>query len=305
MRSGIFETIGAFLAGRADWLNSVRPICAAAEVAGDVLALLSDAEVRVAAALDLTDDTAGRQRTLGLRQMLNDATGADWVKHKEVTCSDWDELPLSPAQLKYAVLDAWASELLGRIAVLRPAFNDVRRLGGLLGAPILFSSTQLPRALAVALLATLKEAQAYQDAGKAAFEVDVEGITVDDKDPRCTRVALGSFNKRLRKQSRVEARCEPMSFGGGAARLLSGEVKTVVGRLATVCWRQGDAATVAAAFRAQRLVLKSDNFADVDQVTTLCFSLLSPPFVVCILLFHASLMALVSNVPHSPFKRQG
>ena len=313
MRSGIFETVGAFLAGRADWLNSVpgpvRPICAAAEVAGDVLLLLADAKVRVAAALDLTDATSGRQRALGLRKMLNDATGSDWVKRKEVTCSDWDALPLSLAQLKYAALDAWASEVLGRAAVQRPAFLATRRLGtaafaagGLLGAPPLFSSTQLPRALAVALLATLKEAQAYQDAGKAAFEVDVTGVTVDAKDPRCTRVALGSFNKRLRNQSRVEARCEPMvGVGGGGARLLSGVVKSVVGRLATISWRQGDAAAVTAAFKGHRLVLESDNFADVDKVSAFCLSLLYPPSM-CPSFPCLNYMALVSHVPHSPFK---
>lgn len=276
-KSNTFATIGAFLAGQADWLgltfSRTRFICAAAEATGDVLLLLTDANIRMAAVLDLndfnTESKAGRSP--GLRRMLNDAMGANWIKDKHVTCSDWDALPLSLEQLKYASLDAWGSEILGRIATSKAAFKEAYASqdapNGFLSALPLYSSIQFPRALAVDFSITLNEAQAYQDAGKTSFAVDFDSLVVDEKDSRVTRVFLTSFSKRLRSppfQSPVEAH---ITASAGATQIIVGRVETVVGRLAKIRWSQSDAARVRTAFKGCNLSLNTDNFSDVDQVT--------------------------------------
>jgi len=280
-KSGIFPNLGVFLAGQADWLDPAfsrtRFICAAAEATGDVLLLLTDTNIRMAAVLDLNDCNADAKagRTPGLRRMLNEATNAHWIKDKEVTCSDWDALPLTLEQLKYASLDAWGSEILGRIATLTPTFKKAYAShdapdGFLSGLP-LFSSIQFPRALAFDFIATLNEAQSYQDAGKAKFAVDFDRFIIDEKNLRVTRVHLTSFSKRLRSppfQSPVEARITTTRKNvAGATRVLIGKVESVVGRLAKIRWSQSDAADIRAAFEARNLTLETDNFSDVDQVT--------------------------------------
>jgi len=277
-KSNIFATIGTFLAGQADWLGSTfsrtRFICAAAEATGDMLLLLTDANIRIAAVLDLNDCNADSKagRSPGLRRMVNDAIDTSWIKDKSVTCSDWDALPLSLEQLKYASLDAWGSEILGRIATSEPAFKEAYASqdapNGYLSALPLYSSIMFPRALAVDFGITLNEAQAYQDAGKTSFAVEFDSLVVDEKDPRVTRVFLTSFSKRLRNphfQSPVEAH---ITTSAGATRILVGKVEDVVGRLAKIRWSQSDAASIRTAFEGCNLTLQTDNFSDVDQVTT-------------------------------------
>ena len=149
---------------------------------------------------------------MGLKSLLNDAIGADWLKDKEVTCSNWDAPSLSLPQLKYAVLDAWASEILGRVSVAK-----CRHSLSTTSLP-LFSSMELPRALlAQPLVRTFNEAQAYRDAGKDEFEVKVENVIADVKNGTLSRIAMGSYKDKVRQLCLVQARC---------ASLTSKEVET-------------------------------------------------------------------------------
>jgi hypothetical protein len=190
------------------------------------LRALNFASPRVAAALDVSTLTMGSAggRTLGLRDMLNIEIHAKWHKDKKVTCSDWDAPGgLTLPQLKYAALDAWASEVLGRVSFQEEGeFADARKEGasaGLLFRGPLFSTLRLPLALALGLSSTLDEAQAYQDAGKEEFEVECDNVTVDTKKTNSSRVSMHSYGKRLREKCHVEARCGAGPVGVGTCGL--------------------------------------------------------------------------------------
>jgi len=154
---------------------------------------------RIAAALKEPQD-----RTHGIHRMLNDAIGATWLKDKKITCSDWNKPRLSLPQLKHAALHAWASEILGRKELGAQLASGT----GQIDSPLLFSSSDIPRGLAVSLGKTLNEAQAYSDAAKGMFEVKVDNVTVDkDGDGKMSRIAMGSYKYKLRRLSWVEAHC--------------------------------------------------------------------------------------------------
>lgn len=85
---------------------------------------------------------------------------------------------LPQPQLKYASLDAWASELLGRRdCIVDKDFRGarVRGVSSLLEKPPLFSTATIPRDIARYVDLIFDEAQSYQDASKKEFEVAVEG----------------------------------------------------------------------------------------------------------------------------------
>jgi len=178
MRAGAaaLGVLGKFLNGRTRFnLRRLLPLCAGAELGGDVLDLLADAGVRVGAALDVTeifgeDEARDRRRPLGLKAMVNEFLRTQWHKDREVTCSDWSAARLSLPQLKYAALDAWAGELLGRAAFVVPARStagknlqrtlfSARARGpeALLQSAPVFSASRLPRKLARVLAALSKE----------------------------------------------------------------------------------------------------------------------------------------------------
>lgn len=62
---------------------------------GDAISLLSEENIRILAALDLTPRHEVNEHAIGLRRMTEDVIRSDWTKDKNITCSDWDKLPLS------------------------------------------------------------------------------------------------------------------------------------------------------------------------------------------------------------------
>lgn len=91
------------------------------------------------------------------------------------------------------------------------------------------------------------------------------GLSVADdaKSVKVSRIAMGSFNKRLRRLNPVIATC-------GGLEKFEGRAVSVTGRLALVEWRKGAVAanTVRKAFDKGHLKLTSDNYDESDASIT-------------------------------------
>mmetsp|Transcript_30104 Transcript_30104/g.35479 ORF Transcript_30104/g.35479 Transcript_30104/m.35479 type:complete len:747 (+) Transcript_30104:53-2293(+) len=257
-KSGSFPKIARLLSGK---YRKVRPICAGAEVYGDVL-MMGAIDIKIFAALDISSANNTTQ-CIGLRQMLDNEIGTEWVKDKAVTCSDWDNLPLNLPQLKYAALDAWASQVLGGRMLVK-MYPDCFDSGS--GCPLdslmaeaeahLMTSLTLPKALCVALNAKMTDIQGFIDASRSHFEVPFEKIGVDHEKKLQTRISLQSFQKRLRFRYKVEAKVGKKEFNG--------VVKKCTGCLCFVEWKTlDDAQFIAASGRAAKL--SSNNFNEIDK----------------------------------------
>ena len=116
----------------------------------------------------------------GLRSLCAELLGGRL--NKELQCSDWAARPLSPAQLRYAALDAWV--LLPLLRRLLPGTADCDRGGGSLraddaavdlGEAQAAASARPPAASegAAAVVATLRRLDA--DTARAAVAPDERG----------------------------------------------------------------------------------------------------------------------------------
>jgi hypothetical protein len=297
---------GALAAVKALLENEVpgfRCVFAGAELAGDALGLLG-LGIALHGGLDFTPlfSPASERVPRGLRAVLNDVFHATWVKDRAVTCSDWAHAPLSDAQLLYAVLDAWASELLGLVAAVRAlprALIDDAAAAGALSRGPLFSLARVPRALADALSRAMAAAHALEKAGKGAYEVDVDNVVIEAGSGPVTRVVMRSFSKKLRRGATVQAQLikgngswsdfgvyaplyggarvgSPRSAPAAARPFLEGRTRAVTGKIAKIDWGPMSSASastvpgrvaadaVCRAFRARELILITDDSDDID-----------------------------------------
>ncbi|BFG29197.1 hypothetical protein CerSpe_154710 [Prunus speciosa] len=85
----------------------------------DVLKLADDYGLEVANSVDLRVVEARRNgwkrpRSVSLKDMASEVLGQEFQKPKSITLSHWDKPYLSPAQVKYACVDAFVSFEIGR-----------------------------------------------------------------------------------------------------------------------------------------------------------------------------------------------
>lgn len=123
----------------------------------------------------LVSDDAEVLTPMGLKVMFNNTFGSEWVKDKKVTTSDWSKAALSPAQIKYCVLDAWVSMMMGvhvleklKIVSLRK-YTSVNKycfvIDGENMLKHLFSLRRAPHDVLALMKDVLDQAQALRDAG--------------------------------------------------------------------------------------------------------------------------------------------
>lgn len=333
--SGCFSALAQLLENRWPPFNApngkmvqVRCVFAGAELADDAMGLISSVVhtagagggtgpgdglgARLHGGLDLTPLYGTRNSPHGLAKMLNDCFKSTWRKDKAISTSDWSATPLTLAQLKYGVLDAWASEMVGLHACIVPGpVHLPGAQGGDAGQmPTarlrLFTTASLSVELARTLTRIREQGQTIANAGKAWFEVRVGSDKEDAglQNRAVTRIAMESYNKRLRRGAPVEAMLTtgtwaehgirdahflPLSDhtsgtrGGAIAKqVLRGEVFKVDGSMAMADWSStianetstgllvpgNDAANaVTRAFKEKKLKLMSNNFKEKDSPT--------------------------------------
>ena len=109
----------------------------------------------------------------------------EWVKDKNITCSEWGAAaPLSLAQVKYCVLDAWASCRIGCDALQRLTESHPKLSPTELLSQKLFTLRGVDGEVIASFGRALREADALKDAQRKAHEVTVEAVEFDDSAPR-------------------------------------------------------------------------------------------------------------------------
>ncbi|KAJ4837349.1 hypothetical protein Tsubulata_008327 [Turnera subulata] len=103
----------------AEFLGDPRHVFVGVGIESDAEKLLEDHELLVRNTVDLGALAAerlgeGRLRGAGLKQLAKEVLGKEVSKPKQVTMSRWDNPWLTPAQVKYASLDAILSFLIGK-----------------------------------------------------------------------------------------------------------------------------------------------------------------------------------------------
>ena len=110
----------------------------------------------------------------------------EWVKDKNITCSEWGATaPLSLAQVKYCVLDAWASCRVGYDALNRIAESSGD--GALMSQWLsqkLFTLRGIDSQVIRCFGKMIREAQALREAQLRAHEVTIEEVQFNGDNPR-------------------------------------------------------------------------------------------------------------------------
>lgn len=156
------------------------------------VALRGAVDVGVAAARQ-----AGASQPVGLKRLCKELLGVELAKPRRVVMSDWQAAKLTPAQVRYAALDA----IYGRraYAKLEPILRDDLRSAALAGALEGWTRTGVS---AAAFLASETEAAAAEFLGAVAARAGVE--VTEEGQMAITEGHVSAWGRKLgRRHSRL------------------------------------------------------------------------------------------------------